>query len=232
MSTGQHPVAVEALLRRARGRYEVEGGALADLAYAAAQRVDARRWEREADRDIAAHVALAICAARELGPPRGRVPLVAHPALDDGEPADRALAEHVHERLAPEVRVAVALRATCAVPSRLAADALQLTGPELRRMEEIARHEAEALTLPYHDEFICEPADLAGLASSAAVTAAVRQHLSRCRTCRREFGDRVWQVLGHVGSRVLPLPELATSSSARRRRVRPRPPTWSLRTWS
>jgi hypothetical protein len=116
--------------------------------------------------------------------------------------------------------LAVALRATCAVPEGQAADALQLTVSELRRVEELARHDAEALTLPYHDEFICEPADLAGLASSAAATDAVRRHLSRCRSCRREFAQRVWHVLGQAGALTLPLPALSVPVPAGRARVR------------
>jgi hypothetical protein len=214
------PTRIQPLLRRARGRYACNGETLTKLAYIAAQRVAARDWERDEDRNIAAHVALAAAGARELGPPPGRIPLVAERAVGECDPADRALAEHLHARLAPEVRLAVALRATCAVPPRLAADALQVTVAELRRLEEIARHDAEALTLPYHDDFICEPADLAGLPSSAAVTAAVRQHLSRCRSCRREFADRVWHVLGHAGENCLPLPEFVPSPSGARQRVR------------
>lgn len=147
-------------------------------------------------------------------------PLIAHRAVPAGGPAEQALAEHLHERLAPETRLVVALRATCGVPEGVAAEALHLTVSELRRVEELARQDAEALTLPYHDEFICEPADLAGLASSAAVSGAVRRHLSRCRSCRREFAQRVSHVLGQAGALSFPLPQLTVPVPARRERLR------------
>ena len=220
MTAPQPPTLLKPLLQRAHGRYDADTEALTALACTAARRVATRQWERDEDRDIAAHVALAVAGAQELRPQSGQIPLVVERPVRDVEPADLALGEHLHARLAPEVILAVALRATCGVAPQPAADALQLTRRELRRLEEIARHEAEALTLPYHEEFICEPADLAGLPSSAAVTVAVRQHLSRCRSCRREFGDRVWRVLGHAGAHAHPLPAFVTSASGARPRVR------------
>jgi hypothetical protein len=219
MSRRYASLPIERLIARARAHY-VPTEELGQLAHSVAERVSARRVAREDDRRIAAHIALAELAAERLTPRAGHEPLIAHHAVDPGEPAERALAEHLHARLEPEMLLAVALRATCGVPERMAAEALHLTLGELRRVEELARRDAEALTLPYHDEFICEPADLAGLASSAAVTDAVRRHLARCRSCRREFAQRVWHVLGEAGALSLPLPQLSVPVPAGRERVR------------
>ena len=219
MSSGRAAVAVDPLIARAQAGY-VPTDALRELAHSVAKHVGARPFAREDDRTIAAHIALSARAAEHLSPRPGREALIAHRGVDAGEPAEQALAEHLHARLAPETLLAVALRATCGVPEGVAAEALHLTVGELRRVEEIARQDAEALTLPYHDEFICEPADLAGLASSAAVTDAVRRHLSRCRSCRREFAERVSHVLGQAGALSFPLPQLTVPVPAGRERLR------------
>jgi hypothetical protein len=206
-------VDIEPLVRQGFQRYAAAPETMTELARAAAQRVAGRGWERDEDQAIAARIGLAVAAAQTLAPRAGHARTGAQRVVDRGEPGDRALSEHLHARLAPEVRVAVALRATCGTPRRFAADALLLSARELRRVEDIARADAEDLVLPYHDEFICEPADLAGLASSASVTAAVSGHLARCRSCRHEFAERVGHVLALSGVLSLPLPPFATSTS-------------------
>ena len=211
---------VARLLARARGRYAAGGEQLEAVARSAVARLAEHGWAEAEQRVIAAHVSMAALAAERLPVAPGRRPLIAHRAQDSAEPAEQALAEHVHARLQPEVLLVVALRATCEVPAHAAAEALHLTTAELAVLEAIARHDAESLTLRYHDELICEPADLAALASSTAVTEAVRRHLHRCRSCRREFHQRVWHVLGQAGGLTLPLPELSTAPAGRARRMR------------
>ena len=211
---------VAQLLSRARGRYAAGGEQLEAVARAAVARVAERGFADAEQRVIAAHVAMAALAAEQLPVAPGRQPLSADRAHGSTGPAEQALAEHVHARLGPEVLLAVALRATCEVPAPEAADALHLTTAELDALEAIARHDAESLTLRFHDELICEPADLAALASSTAVTEAVRRHLHRCRSCRREFHQRVAHVLGQAGELTLPLPALSTAPAGRTRRVR------------
>lgn len=223
---------VAQLLARARGRYAASGEQLEGVARAAAARVAERGFADTEHRVIAAHVAMAALAAEQLPVAAGRQPLSADRAHGATGPAEQALAEHVHARLGAEVLLVVALRAACEVPASIAADALHLTTAELAALEAIAHHDAESLTLRFHDELICEPADLAALASSTAVTEAVRRHLRRCRSCRREFHQRVGHVLGQAGGLALPLPALSTAPAGRTRRVgralrRPRaaPPT-------
>ena len=89
---------------------------------------------------------------------------------------------------------------------RRAGQFLNLAAGELRRLELSAREQAESLTLAYHHEFICEPAEFSDASSPRAVSGAVRRHLAGCRSCRREFDERVAIVLGEAGALELPLP--------------------------
>ncbi len=211
---------IDALLARAQCRYAAREDTLAALAQSALAQVEGYGDLRESDRAAIAHVALALLAAERLPRSSRRAPLIAERVVGGAEPTEHALAEHLHARLAPEVALVLAVRAACGVSERVAAESLHLTVGELRTIEALAQEDAESLVLHYHDEFICEPADLAGLASSAAVTEAVRQHLGRCRSCRREFTERVWHVLGLAGALSLPLPPRSTPAANRRLRVR------------
>lgn len=214
---GESVVAPQALIQRARLRYPLlPGEELAGLAQTASRTAARRRFHSTPDRVITAHVILATLASEHLARLGGAQMLRAAPAVPAGEPAELALAEHVHVRLEREELLAVALVRTPAVRPRHAADSLNLTLAELRRLEHLARSEAEALTLRYHHELICEPAVLSGADLPAAATAAVRQHFSECRACRRDFERRVEFVLSRASALAVPLPPLAAPARARR----------------
>jgi hypothetical protein len=216
MSVDPSASMITAFSARARRRYPFlsreERGALAGAA--AASVADRRLPERE-DLMIAGHVTMATLAGERLAD-RGGPILASRPAIESGAPDELALAEHLQTRLEPEERLAITLLATCGLRSRTAAAALNLTRSELRRLERHARDEAERHVLAHHDELICEPAELVWTNSPAAVGDAVRGHLARCRSCRREFGHRVWLVLGQAGRLELPLVALAAPPPAPR----------------
>lgn len=209
---------IRAVRERARRRYPgLPGSERERLTRAAARAVSDRGTEHEDDRVVAAQVALARIGSGRFGELGTERTLELTPRLAPAEPAELALAEHLHAQLEPEELIVVALLATCGVRRRRAAAALNLTVSELRELERRAREEAERHVLGHHDELICEPAELVDAGSPERVSAAVRGHLRRCRSCRREFRDRVWLVLGHAGRLELPLPPLVTSGSPWRR---------------
>lgn len=209
---------IGAVRERARRRYPgLPGNERERLTRAATHGVSHRRPEHEDDRVVAAQVALARLGADRFGQLGTERELEVTPRVAPAEPAELALAEHLHAQLEPEELIVVALLATCGLPRRQAAAALNLTASELRQLERRARNEAERHVLGHHHELICEPAELVDAGSPAAVSEAVREHLRRCRSCRREFRERVGLVLGHAGRLELPLPRLTTSGSRWRR---------------
>lgn len=209
---------IRAVRDRARRRYPgLPGNERERLTRAAARAVSDRGPEHEDDRVVAAQVAMARIGGDRFGELDTERHLELTPRLSPAEPAELALAEHLHAQLEPEELIVVALLATCGVRRRRAAGALNLTMSELRELERRAREEAERHVIGHHDELICEPAELVGAGSPERVSAAVRAHLRRCRSCRREFRDRVWLVLAHAGRLELPLPPLVTSGSRWRR---------------
>jgi hypothetical protein len=155
-----------------------------------------RRWP-ELDHELLDQILAAVPAARPRHD-RRRV-LDAWAALEQAEPTDLALSEHLETELSPDERSVLAIRAARMVPRPLAAPALGRPPEELARLEAAAAVKAVALTLAYHEAMICEPAALAEADSPGARRDAVRGHLATCRSCRAEFAARVAHVLRHAG---------------------------------
>jgi hypothetical protein len=216
------PLAREPLLERARVRYpEIELELLGQFAETAAASVEPRGLPDLRHRQTAAHVTVARLASAHIAK-QDRSRLVTATALiDRSEPADLALAEHLDPLLTREELVAVALRFARALPTRAAAEALNLLVIELKELEESAWNKAAELTLAYHEDQICEPAALSAADRPDLRLDAVRAHVESCRLCRSEFNERVGLVLAHTGAMLDPLPPLvreapATSTGRRR----------------
>jgi hypothetical protein len=148
-------------------------------------------------------------------------------SIEDRDHVEHAMAEHLHAMLEPEELLVVALRAGRGLDRQLVAACLNLALDELDEVERGARVKCSRMVIAYHDEHICEPAALSAADTPAAVAAAVRAHLAGCRSCRKEFEERVWRVLAETGAIVKRTPPL--HRPADRRRVLRRPGAVSVR---
>jgi hypothetical protein len=209
-SNGTTPhIATEPVLARAREQFsKLDAELLARLVDEAVASVAGRNLGSERDRLIAAHVTVARLVGAQLAHDDAGSLLQVDAVAREAEPAEQALAEHLHARLEPEQLLVAALHGAHGLSPRQAAQALALHEDELQTLLQSALQIASELTLAYHDELICEPAVLSAAHHPAAVTAAVREHLAGCRSCRAEYEQRVWTVLSLAGAIVKPLPPL------------------------
>jgi len=206
-----------ALGERARSRYpQLDPELLDRLAATASESVAERQLPDDRARQIAAHVTLAQLVGSHLADAESES-LLQSASARTGDHTERALGEHLHAWLEPEELLVAALRADRLVERRAAAAALNLTVDELSELELSARAKASDMTVAYHAELICEPAALSAADSPSAASAAVRAHLATCRSCRREFDERVWSVVAEAGALVRQMPPLVAAG----RRSRP-----------
>jgi Fe2+ transport system protein FeoA len=113
---------------------------------------------------------------------------------------DIALGEHLAAGLEPRERHVVIFRTLHGECRARTAAALGLDPGAIIAIEHSACLKAATLTCRYHDNLICEPAELASSVGHTQREEAVSDHLSRCSRCGPEFAARVANVLHHSAS--------------------------------
>ncbi len=110
---------------------------------------------------------------------------------------DIALGEHLAAGLDERERHVVVFRTLRGESRERTALALELDPELVVDLEHNACLKAATLTHRYHDNLICEPADLAVAVGHGQREEVVARHLSRCARCGPEFAARAANVMHH-----------------------------------
>jgi hypothetical protein len=113
-------------------------------------------------------------------------------------PGDIALGEHLAAGLDHRERYVVIHRTLRGEGRERSATALGIDPGVIVDVEHSACLKAATLTCRYHDNLICEPAELAVAVGQTQREEAVAGHLSSCSRCGPEFAARVANVLHHA----------------------------------